>query len=623
MEMEEWEMREELSGGERLRRKRSKSSSSSQQRRAAAASGQRCRRTLPRAAQSHSTRTASHPGSRSLRSVFEHCPDRSRLNIHIYVKQKNKKLAAHLSTLQNQQKASAAAAYEHDSLLLTQGGSARLEPETDLERTWKVSQQDISLSVGQSAASKSFRLRLDEFGPYEIDYTHDGRQLAIAGRKGHVATFDWQTGRLGTEIHLKETVRDIKWLHNTSFFAVAQKKYVYIYDSNGLEIHQLRNHIEVTRMEFLRYHFLLATVGNAGYLKYQDTSTGSVVAEHRSKLGSCSTMAQNHHTAVISLGHANGTVTMWTPNISSAQIKLLAHNGPVSAIASDPSSMGNYFATAGLDGTMKVWDSRKWTVVNEWQLRRPASSLAYSQKGLLACGWGNHATVYADSVKQAARAPGPYMTQLFPSSAVHAISFCPFEDILGVGHAEGLDSLIIPGAGEANYDSLEADPYESKKSRREREVVSLLDKIQPDQIHLDPDLIGRLVEKKEAADPLAGLGSDAKRLAARPDKKAKNFAEKSRIERLRENGKAEEDEDSPDEEDEVAEAELDELKPRKARGKNKVLKRIMRRRKNIIDAKSVRVKELIEERRQASLNQKQQAEKRRDLDVDGALARFA
>lgn len=538
--------------------------------------------------------------------------------------QRNKKLASHLTTLQNQQRSSAAAAHEHDSLLLSRQASARLQPETDLERTWKVTQNDIAESVGQSAASKSFRLRLPDFGPYELDYTHDGRHIAIAGRKGHVATFDWQTGKLGTELHLKETVRDIKWLHNTSFFAVAQKKYVYIYDANGLEIHQLRNHIEVTRMEFLRYHFLLATVGNAGYLKYQDTSTGSVVAEHRSKLGSCSTMAQNHHTAVVSLGHANGTVTMWTPNISSAQIKLLAHNGPVSAIASDPASMGNHFATAGLDGTMKVWDARKWAVVNEWRLRRPAASLGYSQKGLLACGWGNHATIYADTAKQAARSPGPYMTELFPSSAVHSLFFCPFEDVLGVGHDSGIDSLIIPGAGEAHYDSLEADPYESKKSRRQREVVSLLDKIQPDQIHLDPDLIGRLVDNKEPTDKLAALGLDAKRLAALPDRKAKSYAEKSRMERLRENGQAEEDDAESADEEPLAEGDeqLEELKPRKARGKNKVLKRIMRRRKNIIDAKSMRVQELIDERKQAAMDRKKRRPKERDTDQDGALARF-
>lgn len=86
------------------------------------------------------------------------------------------------------------------------------------------------------------------------------RHLAIAGRKGHVGTFDWASGKLHSELHLKETVRSIKWLHDESFFAVAQKKYVYIYDKSGLEVHQLRNHIEVNQMEFLPYHFLLATI---------------------------------------------------------------------------------------------------------------------------------------------------------------------------------------------------------------------------------------------------------------------------------------------------------------------------------------------------------------------------
>ena len=38
---------------------------------------------------------------------------------------------------------------------------------------------------------------------------------------------------------------------------------------NLSQIHCLRNHRDVTRLEFLPYHFLLVSVGNAGYLKYQ------------------------------------------------------------------------------------------------------------------------------------------------------------------------------------------------------------------------------------------------------------------------------------------------------------------------------------------------------------------
>ena len=152
---------------------------------------------------------------------------------------------------------------------------------------------------------------------------------------------------------------------------------------------------------------------------------------------------------------------------------------------------GREMVTSGLDGGIKVWDMRMLGrgPRREWVSRRAASDVAYSQRGLLGVAWGAHVSLYHTEAELGHAPPGPYMTQGLPQCAPLQLRFCPFEDVLGVGHAQGFTSLLVPGAGEPNFDSSEADPYETKARRREREVHSLLDKIQPDMITLDPDTI--------------------------------------------------------------------------------------------------------------------------------------
>ena len=244
-----------------------------------------------------------------------------------------------------------------------------------------------------------------------------------------------------------------------------------------------------------------------------------MVTEFPTRQGSPTSLAQNPFNAIIHVGHQNGTVTLWSPNSSTALVKLLAHRGPVRSIAVDRE--GRYMVSTGQDVKMAVWDIRTFREVNSYFLRQPGSSVAISDRSLTAVGWGTQTTIWRGlfdkSIQDQEKVKSPYMAWGAEAKRIERVRWCPFEDTLGISHDRGFSSIIVPGAGEPNFDALEVNPYENTKQRQENEVKSLLNKLQPEMISLNPDFVGKLdlasaeTRKKEAdldrkpEDPLSKL----------------------------------------------------------------------------------------------------------------------
>ena len=491
---------------------------------------------------------------------------------------RDKKLKSDLQRLETRYKDASLKAKDAEILLEAESGF--LEPEGALERTYKVRQDDIKQDVSTEAANKVFDLKLEGLGPYMVDYTRNGRGLLLAGRKGHVSTMDWRNGEIGCELQLKETVRDAKWLHNTQYFSVAQKKSVFIYDHAGVEIHCLEKHVEPTHLQFLPYHFLLASIGNAGYLKYTDTSTGQMIIEMPTKQGSPTSFSQNPSNAILNVGHQNGTVTLWSPNSTTPLVKLLAHRGPVRSSAIDRE--GRYMVSVGQDLKMAVWDIRAFREVNNYFLRQPGSSVSISDRNLTAVSWGTQTSIWKGlfdkSRADQEKIQSPYMGWGGEAKRPERVQWCPFEDVLGIAHDKGFSSILVPGAGEPNFDALELNPYENTKQRQESEVKALLNKLQPEMISLNPGIIGKL---DVASEETRRLERDLDRKPEDPILKIKN----------------------------------------KGKGKNSSLRKYLRKksRKNVIDEQRLRVDAMrLEQNRKARTKLKAHEE-----ELGPALARFA
>ena len=318
-----------------------------------------------------------------------------------------------------------------------------------------------------------------EGGPYDLDISLNGRFLSMGGAKGHLSVIEWQRKKLRFEKDLDDEIRAVKWLHNENFLAVAQKKFTYIYDHHGVELHRLKKHTDVLFLDFLPYHFLLTSASTGSMLRYHDVSTGSLVSEKCTKSGVITAMSGSLNSGIMHIGHSNGSVTLWSPLSSEPLAKLFCHKGPITALAVD--NAGSKMATAALDGQIKLWDIRNFSRELSLYTTSSVSFLNFSQTGQLCSSQGNKISIW-NSPTKSNRAPD--VTHKLSKCTVYRAKFCPFEDYIISGLDSGVRSFPASGSCIENYDSFEFNPYSTAKQRQEMEVKSLLNKLPPDTISL-------------------------------------------------------------------------------------------------------------------------------------------
>jgi U3 small nucleolar RNA-associated protein 7 len=363
---------------------------------------------------------------------------------------------------------------------------------SDGTATYNIKQSEIRDAVDLATASKSFELLL-EFGPYRFDYGINGRDLIIGGRKGHVGVIDWMTKDLVTEKNTLETVNDVSFLHVSTIYATAQRRWVHIYDEQGVEMHCMKKFSEPKLLEFLPRHLLLVCSCATGFLHYLDVTSGNVVASYRMKdEGNPHSIARNNANGIIISGGSSGQVSMWSPMVKESLVSIKAHTGTIRGIAVE--NFGNYFVTAGNDQRVKLFDMRTYKQVYSGNMKGQIASVSLSQKNCLAVGFGQHVQMFENVIDNGIVTP--YLSH-FAGGDVRQVQFCPHEDILGIGHARGFSSIIVPGSGDPDVSGLIHNPFESKAQRREREVKMLLDKLQPEMIALDPSQINRVKKQNE------------------------------------------------------------------------------------------------------------------------------
>lgn len=381
--------------------------------------------------------------------------------------------------------------------------------ESEEKKVFKITQEELKDYVDMNTSRNILDLHLPVLGPYLIKYSRNGRYKLFGGRKGHLAMVDCHTSAVKLEMQLQEALHDVQYLHDESLVAVAQTKYVYLYDTRGIEIHCMKRHERPYALDFLPYHLLLVSTGHSGWIKWHDVSTGQYVGGHGSGYGPCYVLTHNPQNAVSHMGHSNGVISLWSPISSKSLVSLFAHKAPVSDIAINKE--GTSMVTSGLDGFVKVWDLRMCKQLLSFKPEQPVISLDMSDTALLALGMRRSVQLFKDVLSNPCSSSylqhelnfsevpntSAGTRKLSSNVSICNVAFRPFEDVLSIGHSHGISDIVVPGSGEVNFDSYENNPYANLKQRQETEIKSLMMKLEPGMIEISRQFAGLADEDKK------------------------------------------------------------------------------------------------------------------------------
>lgn len=153
-----------------------------------------------------------------------------------------------------------------------------------------------------------------------------------------------------------------------------------------------------------------------------------------------------------------GVVTLWSPNVKEPLVKMLCHKSAIKSLAINQN--GNYMITSGLDHFLNVWDLRTYKQLKSIKLKAGASFLTFSQKNYIAAALRNEITVFNNELVELGGRPtnedeeqlveiynekNVYLKHRITNVSIQNLQFCPYEDVLGIGHGSGVSSILVPG----------------------------------------------------------------------------------------------------------------------------------------------------------------------------------